>query len=314
MKKRLMSLFLTITVVLSLWIPASALEQGSIVDINTSTSYDAQNTLSEKSAYSDVPYTEQLEAAGKTVVGEHLYIPSDEQLELEGEKDATVVEYADGTEEIIYRVPVYAQSSSGARTVGTYFNVSISGNGSGQLTAKLWRVGNPKSCNLTMQILYGTCRVETPVNVHKTKANITSVGTVASPTTLTTNISTTKYFIVKITGSFDGMSANYKTYNILFNKKAVRYPQYTCPVSEIYCVAPYYSNFQKTNSIAWNGRNAYIKWFNNKYNNGKNPWDWSGYEIHHIRPRQYGGTNEYSNLIPLPKNIHTTFTTWWRNY
>lgn len=104
-----------------------------------------------------------------------------------------------------------------------------------------------------------------------------------------------------------------RTINFLI-KKAVRYPEYTCPVSGIYCVPPYYSNFAAGTSVAWNGRNAYIKWFNNTYNNGKDPWDWSDYQIHHIRPRKYGGTNEYSNLIPLTKSTHNIFSTWWLSY
>lgn len=307
MKKRLMSLFLTIAVALSLCVPAFAVESSSFTDVGTSNVYDTQNVESEISDSLDVSYAKQLEATGKTVVDEHPYVPYDEQLELEGQKDATVVEYTDGTEEIIYGIPVCEESSTGARSAVSYFNVSLEGNGKGQLTAKLWRVGSAKSYNLTMQILYGTCRTQTADKVHDTKSGITSVGTALSPTTITTNISTTKYFVVKLTGKIGDGTVNYTTYNKLFNKRAVPYPEYTCPVSGIYCVPPYYSNFAAGTSVAWNGRNAYIKWFNNTYNGGKDPWDWSGYQIHHIRPRKYGGTNEYSNLIPLTKKYAYCF-------
>lgn len=42
--------------------------------------------------------------------------------------------------------------------------------------------------------------------------------------------------------------------------------------------------------------------------------DLSGYDVHHIVPRRYGGTNNYSNLIPLKKADHTTVTNWWKYY
>ncbi|MBU5444116.1 HNH endonuclease [Paenibacillus sp. MSJ-34] len=34
-------------------------------------------------------------------------------------------------------------------------------------------------------------------------------------------------------------------------------------------------------------------------------------EIHHIRPRNLGGTNDFSNLISLPKSFHQTIVTPW---
>jgi len=41
---------------------------------------------------------------------------------------------------------------------------------------------------------------------------------------------------------------------------------------------------------------------------------WAGKEIHHIRPREQGGTNAFDNLIPLAHDDHVPFTNWWRNY
>ncbi|WP_409978469.1 HNH endonuclease signature motif containing protein [Anoxybacteroides rupiense] len=39
------------------------------------------------------------------------------------------------------------------------------------------------------------------------------------------------------------------------------------------------------------------------------------YEVHHIRPREYGGNNDYSNLIPLPSSFHRKVVNpWWTNY
>ena len=261
-------------------------------------------------SFSPAVYAQESENP-RSVVSETPYHVTDEEIEVLGKKDAKVVEYSDGSEEVIFRVPIHANSTRG---IASYINVGISGDGNGTITAKMWRLGNLGKINLTMTIYYGTCRIE-PANLfNKEKKNITSVGTVLSPTTLSTKISTTKYLAVEITGLYMEQDITYRTYNVLYNKKAVKYPEYTCPVSDKYCVPPYYSNFAKTTSIAWNGRNAYIKWFNNQYSNGKDPWNWSAYEIHHIRPRGYGGDNDYSNLIPLTKAKHTEFTNWWRYY
>ncbi len=38
------------------------------------------------------------------------------------------------------------------------------------------------------------------------------------------------------------------------------------------------------------------------------------YDVHHIRPLAYGGSNDYSNLIHLPKATHKSVTSWWAGY
>ncbi|WP_341348439.1 hypothetical protein [Paenibacillus sp. FSL H3-0469] len=52
--------------------------------------------------------------------------------------------------------------------------------------------------------------------------------------------------------------------------------------------------------------------FGGLFNSFKSPWD--GWEIHHIVPIEFGGTNVYSNLVPLPKTKHQEFTTWFAGY
>lgn len=42
--------------------------------------------------------------------------------------------------------------------------------------------------------------------------------------------------------------------------------------------------------------------------------DWSNYQIHHIQPRTYGGTNDVSNLIPIPSTQHALITSWFNGY
>jgi hypothetical protein len=45
------------------------------------------------------------------------------------------------------------------------------------------------------------------------------------------------------------------------------------------------------------------------------PTDANGkaWEVHHVKPIDFGGDNVASNLIPIPKDIHTDLTTWWRS-
>jgi hypothetical protein len=42
-------------------------------------------------------------------------------------------------------------------------------------------------------------------------------------------------------------------------------------------------------------------------------------QVHHIKPLSHGGTNEFTNLVPLratpgENNIHNLFTQWWRHF
>lgn len=61
-------------------------------------------------------------------------------------------------------------------------------------------------------------------------------------------------------------------------------------------------------------RAAYIKeWYNRGYATPEGGWQ--NYDIHHIIPREYGGTNDFNNLVPVERGVHQTeFNSWWRNY
>lgn len=42
---------------------------------------------------------------------------------------------------------------------------------------------------------------------------------------------------------------------------------------------------------------------------------WSEYDIHHITPRQYGGTNDFDNLVPVDRGAHQQeLNRWWQFY
>ena len=42
---------------------------------------------------------------------------------------------------------------------------------------------------------------------------------------------------------------------------------------------------------------------------------WGNYDIHHIIPRERGGTNAFDNLVPVRREYHqTTINPWWAGY
>ena len=54
--------------------------------------------------------------------------------------------------------------------------------------------------------------------------------------------------------------------------------------------------------IPWGGneRAAYIKeWYDRGYPTPEGGW--ANYDIHHVHPREYGGTNDFDNLVPVPR-------------
>jgi hypothetical protein len=45
------------------------------------------------------------------------------------------------------------------------------------------------------------------------------------------------------------------------------------------------------------------------------PRGWKNNDIHHIRPREYGGQNNFENLVPVNRTIHQKqFNPWWQKY
>jgi hypothetical protein len=39
------------------------------------------------------------------------------------------------------------------------------------------------------------------------------------------------------------------------------------------------------------------------------------YDIHHITPREFGGTNDFWNLVPVERSIHQTqFNPFWSQF
>lgn len=107
--------------------------------------------------------------------------------------------------------------------------------------------------------------------------------------------------------------------DILFNKKAVIYPTVRDALGTSKRLKEPPLGLEvvpSSDRVKWGTteRKKFKKWYEEKYNDG-DEYDWSDIEIHHIIPRQYGGTNSTSNLIPLDKNDHRKkVTPWWKNY
>ena len=60
-------------------------------------------------------------------------------------------------------------------------------------------------------------------------------------------------------------------------------------------------------------RGGFIReWYDRGYETPRGGWE--NYDIHHIRPREFGGTNDFWNLSPVPKLTHYDFNTFWKNY
>jgi hypothetical protein len=42
---------------------------------------------------------------------------------------------------------------------------------------------------------------------------------------------------------------------------------------------------------------------------------WPKYDLHHIRPREFGGDNSFENIVPVLRDVHQNqFNVWWRDY
>jgi hypothetical protein len=61
-------------------------------------------------------------------------------------------------------------------------------------------------------------------------------------------------------------------------------------------------------------RGAYIKeYYDRGYSTPEGGW--KPYDIHHIIPLEYGGTNDFDNRVPVDRTVHQQqFNPWWANY
>lgn len=102
------------------------------------------------------------------------------------------------------------------------------------------------------------------------------------------------------------------------NAAGVPYPNVTDPRTGADIPYPGSSlqKVPKADRVNWTtqDRYEYIKeWHDEGYPTPAGGWD--GYDIHHIVPREYGGTNDFWNLVPVERSTHQSgFTAWFHNY
>jgi hypothetical protein len=125
----------------------------------------------------------------------------------------------------------------------------------------------------------------------------------------------TSYWSVSIDGTYGNQSVSWSTDRVLFNKVGMRYPRYKDYLSGLSIFEPSTTLTKVSNPVKWTtaDRDKYKKWYEQTYANG-DVLDWSKVQVHHIIPRAYGGTNDYSNLMPLPFEVHLLYNRWWANY
>lgn len=72
----------------------------------------------------------------------------------------------------------------------------------------------------------------------------------------------------------------------------------------------------KGDRVSWGlkQRGEFIaEWYRRGYETPRGGWD--KYDIHHIQPREFGGTNDFWNLVPVERQTHQKlFTAFWNNF
>jgi hypothetical protein len=62
-------------------------------------------------------------------------------------------------------------------------------------------------------------------------------------------------------------------------------------------------------------RAKFIKeWHDRGYARPPGGWAGTNVQVHHIKPLELGGTNDFWNMVPLPIDVHKVFTRYWRSY
>ncbi len=71
----------------------------------------------------------------------------------------------------------------------------------------------------------------------------------------------------------------------------------------------------KANRVAWGSvqrRDFISEWYKRGYADPEGGW--SNYDIHHIKPREYGGTNDFWNLTPVARKTHKELNSFWKRF
>ncbi len=102
------------------------------------------------------------------------------------------------------------------------------------------------------------------------------------------------------------------------NSKGVPYPKMIDPRTgnEVPFPSGDLQQIPEEDRVVWDNytRGVYIaEWIDKGYDVPDGGWP--PYDIHHILPKEYGGTNDFWNLVPLERNFHQQVVTpWWNAF
>lgn len=118
-------------------------------------------------------------------------------------------------------------------------------------------------------------------------------------------------------GSKDPVGKKTKSSKI-YNKNGDAYPEIIDPRTGKNIEFPEgpLDRVPKDQRVEWNNdrRGDYIKeWYERGYETPEGGWE--KYDVHHIRPREFGGNNSFDNLVPVERRLHQTkFNPFWFGY
>lgn len=305
-KSKLMAIFLTLSLIITcLLTPVSASEYNEIsANLGISTAAEKLSVESSDRVIQAYKVSEKEIVNGTQF---RIAIPVSTYYDKSGSLDDTV-----SVQQNSINSEVSGSSFAPAATNIYYIDVSIQGS-NGQIVGKVWHLGYVPKHNLNIALWAGDSSASSKI----TSINTTNISAWPFTTQVSSTPTSSKFWDVTITGTMDGQNFYYSTYDFLFNKKAVEYPSVTDCFGNVSMTVPSSAAWSKVSNpvaaLTTAERNAYITWYEQTYNNG-NSLNWNDVQIHHIKPRAYGGTHVYSNLMPLKTSVHTTVTTWWASY
>lgn len=102
------------------------------------------------------------------------------------------------------------------------------------------------------------------------------------------------------------------------NKAGKEYPEVVDPRTgkNIHSPEGDLQKVPKDQRVEWNNqtRMDYIKeWYDKGYKTPEGGW--AKYDIHHIKPKEYGGDNSFENLVPVERKLHQNeFNKFWLGF
>ena len=217
-----------------------------------------------------------------------------------------------------------AKATSEKATTASLFSTTImmevtrykTKKGKYKIKARIYRQGPAMKTNLTFRLLSKETGKKWKVEKKLEKLNFAKI----KSRTVRLNVGSTRWWKANMKGTMPNSSGsmrkvNRSTTSEIRNRIGTIYPSWTCDLSSRTLKKPP-TNLSKTGGTRSNTyRKKYKNWFKEKYPAANIFIVWSAYEIHHVTPVAYGGTDKIKNLIHLPKEFHReTVNKWWNKY